>query len=101
MAEYNNELYVGTMANLVLVVVNKAIIRNFTACSGSRLSSMVFDEFGLMAIACRDNNLVKLFHSNGTYTTKSLATTNIPVNVGFDTKGRFVMSIRTSLNIYY
>ncbi len=101
LAEYDNELYVGTLADFVLVVVNKAIIRSFTACSGSRLSSMVFDEFGLMAIACRDNNLVKLFYSNGTYTTKSLATTNIPVYVGFDTKGRFVMSIRTFLNIYY
>jgi hypothetical protein len=83
------------------VVVNKAIIRIFTACSVSIISSMVFDECGLMAIACRENKLVKLFYSNGTYTTKSLGTANILMYVGFDSKGRFVMSLKTILNIYY
>jgi hypothetical protein len=101
LAEYNNELYVGTLADFVLVVVNKAIIRSFIACSASRISSMVFDEFGLMAIACRDNNLVKLFYSNGTFTTKSLATTLKVLNVRFDTKGRFAISLTTQMVIYF
>jgi hypothetical protein len=99
LAEYNHELYVGTLADLVLVVVNKAIIRSFSACSGARITSMVFDEFGLMAIACRENNLVKLFHSNGTYTTKNLPTTNV-ANAQFDTKGHFVILLGTQLDIY-
>jgi hypothetical protein len=101
LAEYNNELYVGTMVNLVLVVVNKAIIRSFTACSSTRVGSMIFDEFGLMAIACRDDNLVKLFHSNGTYTTKNFVSTTKPMYAGFDSKGRFVISLTTQLDIYF
>jgi hypothetical protein len=101
LAEYNNELYVGTLADLVLVVVNKAVIRSFIACSGTRISSMVFDEYGLMAIACRDNLLLKLFHSNGTYTSMSLATTLKVLNVRFDTKGRFAISLTTQMVIYF
>jgi hypothetical protein len=101
LAEYNNELYVGTMNSTVLVVVNKAIIRSFTACSSTRVISMVFDEYGLMAIACRDSNLVNLFYSNGTYTTKNMATAHFPMYVGFDTKGRFVILSINQLKIYY
>jgi hypothetical protein len=66
-AENNN---VGMVQLFVLVVVNKAIIRSFAACSSNFISSMFFDNFGLMAIACRDEYRVKLFHSNGTDTTK-------------------------------
>jgi hypothetical protein len=101
LAEYNNALYVGTMVDLVLVVLNKAIIRSFTACSSTRVSSMIFDEFGLVAIACRDNNLVKLFHSNGTYTTKNFVSTTKPMYAGFDSKCRFIVSLSTILRIYY
>jgi hypothetical protein len=101
LAEYNNELYVGTMVNLVLVVINKTIIRSFTACSSTRVSSMIFDEFGLMAIACRDDYLVKLFHSNGTYTTKNFVSTTKPMYAGFDSKGCFVISLTTQLDIYF
>ncbi len=46
LSEYNNELYVGTLNSAVLyvgtlvdfVVVNKVIIRGFTACSAARIS---------------------------------------------------------------
>jgi hypothetical protein len=86
-AENNNELYVGTSEQLVLVVVNRAIIRSFTACSSSFVSSMVFDKFGLMAIACRYDKIIKLFHSNGTYTTMNGATSVEVHDVRFDSKG--------------
>ncbi len=101
LAENNNELYVGTVKQLVLVVVTKAIIRSFTACSSDYLSSMFLDNFGLMAIACRDDKMVKLFHSNGTYTTKNFATSVEVFDVRFDSKGRFVVSLKTGLSIYF
>ncbi len=101
LAENNNELYVGTVKHFVLVVVNKAIIRSFTACTTDFISSMVFDKFGLMAIACRDDKMVKLFHSNGTYTSKDLATSEKVHDVRFDSKGRFVVSLDKELRIYF
>ena len=100
-AEKNNELFVGCSVGSVLVVVNKAIIRSFTACSSGVISSMVFDKFGLMAIACRDHKIIKLFHSNGTYTTKNMVTSVDVLNAQFDSKGRFVMSLTTGLRIYF
>ncbi len=90
MAENNNELYVGTVKKFVIVVVNKTIIRSFTACSTDSISSMVFGKFGLIAIACRDDKMVKLFHSNGTHTTKNMVTSEDVHDVRFDSKGRLL-----------
>jgi hypothetical protein len=39
--EYDNELYVGTNQLLVLVIVNKIVIRSFTGCSSGPLYSIV------------------------------------------------------------
>ncbi len=98
-AENNNELFVGCNVGYVLVVVKKAIIRSFNPCSSVIISSMVFDEFGLMAIACREDKIIKLFHSNGTYTIKRMVTSEIVNNVRFDSKGRFVVSLKTGISI--
>jgi hypothetical protein len=97
-AENNN---VGMVQRLVLVVVNKTIIRSFAACLNDFISSMFLDKFGLMAIACRDHKIIKLFHSNGTYTTKNMVTSVDVLNAQFDSKGRFVMSLTTGLRIYF
>jgi hypothetical protein len=69
--EYNNELYVGTNQLLVLVIVNKIVIRSFMGCSSGLLYSLVVDNCGLMAIVCRQNNLVNLFNYNETSTGES------------------------------
>jgi hypothetical protein len=94
LAKYNNEIYVGTTSGSVLVVANKIVIRSFTACSSDFISSMVFDNFGLMAIACRDEYRVKLFHSNGTDTTKIFSYSVEVYDVQFESKGHFVVSLK-------
>jgi hypothetical protein len=43
--------------------------------------------------------MVKLFHSNGTYTSKDLATSEKVHDVRFDSKGRFVVSLKTGISI--
>jgi hypothetical protein len=101
LAENNNELYVGTTEKIVLVVVNKAIIRSFTACIADFISSMVFDKFGLMAIACKDDMKVKLFYPSGTYTFMNFATSEKVNDVRSDSKGRFVVSLINGLRIYF
>jgi hypothetical protein len=100
-SEYNNELYIGTTSNMVIVVDNKVIIRNFSACSGSTLNFIYSNNFGLMAINCETINEINFYYSNGTYTGKSLATFQKPVYVGFDSKGRFVIILKNQISIYY
>ncbi len=100
-SEYNNELYVGTIQGSVLVIVNKIVIRSFTGCSGSAITSMVFDDFGLMAVSCISNNTLNLYDYNGTFTGKSLATPSTPQYVGFDSKGGFVLISQFRISIYY
>jgi hypothetical protein len=90
-AENNN---VGMVQRLVLVVVNKTIIRSFAACLNDFISSMFLDKFGLMAIACRDE------YTNGTYTTKIFSYSVEVYDVQFNSKGHFVVSLKTGLRIY-
>ncbi len=59
-----------------------------------------FDKFGLMAIACRDEYRVKHFHSNGTDTSKIFSYSVEVYDVQFDSKGHFVVSLKTGLRIY-
>ncbi len=88
LAEYNNELYVCKLNNAVLVVINKAIIRSFTACSAARIKSMVFDECGLMAIQM-EHIKTRICQLHQTYLMLDLK------------KGRFVILLGTKLDIYH
>jgi hypothetical protein len=103
--EYNNELYVGTYNSIVLVVVNKAIIRNFTACIDfNSISSIVFDNYGFIGIACQkddQNNSVELYYFNGTFVGKKLTTPARTVFFGLDSKERFVLMSQKKISIYY
>jgi hypothetical protein len=103
--EYNNELYVGTYNSIVLVVVNKAIIRNFTACVGFiSISSIVFDNYGFMGISCQkdnQNNSVELYYFNGTFAGQKFTTPERTVFFGLDSKKRFVIISQKEISIYY
>jgi hypothetical protein len=102
---YNNELYVGTFDSIVLVVVNKSIIRNFTACIGfSTISSIVFDNYGFMGISCQANlkdNFVELYYFNGTFAGKNLTTPTRTMFFGIDSKERFILISQYEIRIYY
>ncbi len=100
-SEFNNELYVGTSQSIVLVIVNKIVIRSFTGCSSGPLYSLVADNYGLIAIACFSDHLFNLYYYNGTSTGKSLAAPVHPTYVGFDSKGRFVFLSLFQMSIYY
>ncbi len=84
-----------------MVILYKIVIRSFTGCSSSPIYSIVVDNYGLIAIACYFNNLVNLYYYNGTSTGKSLTTPKSPTYVGFDSKGRFVLLLKTEISIYY
>jgi hypothetical protein len=103
--EYNNELYVGTLDSIVLVVVNKAIIRNFTACIGfNAISSIVFDNYGFMGISCQihnRNNSIEFYYFNGTFAGKNLTTPVRAMFFGIDSKERFVLISQYEIRIYY
>jgi hypothetical protein len=99
-SEFNNELYIGTSRSSVIVVVNKIIIRIFPSCS--TVSSIVFDDCGLMATSCFIFNYNDLYYSNETYANKSLITSpGYPVYVGFDSKGRYVQISTEQISIFY
>ena len=99
--EYNNELYVGTSQSIVLVIVNKVVIRNFTGCSSSSIFSLVIDNYGLIAMVCYSNNLVNLYYNNGKSTGYNLTTPTKPTYLGIDSKGRFVLLSQYQISIYY
>jgi hypothetical protein len=77
------------------VIVNKEIIRNF-----DYVTSIVSDNFGLMAFSCYLGNSVRLDISNGIFTSKSLNTSKGLNYAGFDSKGKFVLVLKTQIKIY-
>jgi hypothetical protein len=100
-SEYNNELYAASINGIVLVLVNKLIIRSFTACSTHVLNYIFSYNFDFMAISCETISQINFYYSTGTYTGKSLATPLNPMYVGFDSKGRLVIISQNQISIHY
>jgi hypothetical protein len=98
--EYNKELYVGTTQGLIDVIVNKVVVRSFTACVG-KISSIISDACGYISMSCESENSVYLYYYNGTKTSKRLATRKLQEYIAFDSKNNFIQLLATQINIYY
>jgi hypothetical protein len=99
---YNNQMFVGDFSNgFILVIENERIVNEFNGCNGNlfMLSHILFDDCGLMATSCNNNQLY-LYYPNGTFTGKSLNTSADPRYIGFDSKGRFVQISWKKISIY-
>ncbi len=98
--ENNNELYVGTNNGMMLVIVNKQIIKQFNGCNQQSilLLSILFDDFNNMATSC-DNNQFYLYNTSGTYLNKSIPTVSFPWYIGFDSKSRLVVVTKTQISL--
>ncbi len=99
--ENNNELYVGTNNGMVLVIINKQIIKQFNGCNQQSvfLLSILFDDFNNMAISCNNNQLY-LYNTSGTYLNKSIPTVSSPRYIGLDSKSRLVVVTWTQITLY-
>ena len=100
---YNSKLYVGTTVGTILLILNRAIINSFDGCLGNStvVTSILFDQFGYMATICNSYNRMYLYHSNGTYVGKSLATVTSPYVSKFDSIGRFIIVSWYQISFYY
>ena len=101
--EYNNEFYVGTFNGIILVIVNKEIIRTFNGCNGcynSLVGSLIFDKNGYLAVTSSSLNAIYIYNSNGTYTGKSMKTAQYPYYTSFDSKGHLVIMSLFQISIY-
>jgi hypothetical protein len=102
--ENNNQLYVGTRSGLMLVIVNKYIIKLFNACNDPNQLTyfMIFDEYDNMATSCSSGNLY-LYHTNGTYLNKTISKVinSTPLFIGFDSKSRLVLIFYQSQIVLY
>jgi DNA-binding beta-propeller fold protein YncE len=99
---YNNQMFVGDFSNgKILVIENERIVNEFNGCNGNlfMLSHILFDDCGLMATSCNNNQLY-LYYPNGTYIGKSLNTPPNPRYIGFDSKGRFIQISWEKISIY-
>jgi hypothetical protein len=99
--ENNNELYVGTLNGLMLVIVNKQIIKQFNGCNKKsvELLSILFDYLNNMATSCADNQLY-LYNTTVTYLNKSIPTVSKPMYIGLDSKSRLVVVTYTQITLY-
>ena len=99
---FDNQIYIGTLQGVVIVIFNKTITTSFKGCLGiSLISSILFDQLGYMAITCLNENRLYLYNSNGFYVGKSLATGVFPLYTEFDSIGRFVLLSQNQISIFY
>jgi hypothetical protein len=102
-AEYNNQMYVGTKNGIILVIVNENIFRLFNGCNGNSvvLTYIFFDEYSYMVTSCEDPiNQLYLYYPNGTYLNKKSTTRNNPRYFGYDSKGHFIQISMHQTSIY-
>ena len=101
--ESSNKLYVGTSRGIILVYQNESLINQFDGCFGvgnGYLKSILFDQYGYMAISCAYLDKLYLFSKTGSFTGKSITTPSGPSYIGFDSKGRFIQISRYEISIY-
>ena len=104
-AGYNNQIYVGMRYSGNIVVISKSnqIINIFDVCNSAAIwiSSIVFDQFGLMATSCSTNKQLNLFYSNQSYTGKSLSSPRLTYSIGYDSKERFIIVSYGAVDIWF
>ena len=99
----SNQLYVGTYGEgVILVYQNEILVNQFNCCNGKSdyVTSILFDTNGYMATTCEQTKKLYLFSPNGSFTGKSITTPTLPMYIGFDSKGLFILSSQKQISIY-
>jgi PPE-repeat protein len=96
---YNQNIYAGRSFGVLYVIKNKVISQTIEV-SNSRLSSIVFDDYGYIAISS-DNN-VYLYNLNGTFTNLTISSYSYYLtSIGFDSQGKFILIDGKEMKIFY
>jgi hypothetical protein len=101
--EYSNLLYVGTTHGEIIVFKDKVINQVINVQKGlsTIITSIIFDEYDYMAVACGEFHNLYLFYSNGTFTGMNFKTVaQYPQSIRFDSNGNFVVVSDNQINIY-
>ena len=110
--EYADKFYIGTDEGLIIVLnpLNGVIAITFNGCNGDNdfSTSILFDQYGYMAISCFSRAFFSsvshaklcLHYPNGSFTGKILTTPEYPNYIGFDSKGRFIQISSQQITIY-
>ena len=99
---FNSILYIGTYEGMILVMVNRIIIKSFNGCHGNTrlVTSILFDEYSRLTSSCFGISQAYLYSSNGNFLNRSLSTAIYPVMNAYDSKGRFVMLSKYQISVY-
>jgi hypothetical protein len=96
-----NMLFCGTDQGVLLVIINKVIIKTINVCNiSSRLSSILFDQYGYVGFTCKNEKILKLFYTNLSYTGLQKALLANPEFINFDEKGRFIVISDKRITVY-
>ncbi len=99
---YNGTIYVGTTNGTILLIRNKTIISSFnTLFNGAQITSLLVDNYGFIAVAGNGMSSIYLYHTNGTFMNKTKISGTGTMDIKIDSKGRFIISSRSSIGIYY
>jgi hypothetical protein len=99
---YKDKMIVTDTNGNIYFYQNDSIIQTVqTQCTGSRIYSVLFDNYNQMLILCYIQSYMYIYHVNGSYTGLSLSTCNSPTFINFDLNDRLVVTCMYEISIYY
>ena len=87
-------------SNYISVIQNGNVINNFTTLCSQMLSSITVDSYGYLALSCRSNNILYLYHVNGSYMNKYFSLANL-FYANYDTQNRLAIDGINKIFVYY
>jgi hypothetical protein len=96
---YNQNIYAGGTSGALYIIKDKVISQKIEVYN-TRLTSIVFDDYGYMAISTYYN--IFLYYSNGTFTNLIMPSNTSYINrIAFDLQGKFIVIKGKETNIFY
>ncbi len=96
---YKDKMIVTDDNRNIYFYQNDSIIQTVqTKCTGSRIYSVLFDNYNHMLILCYTQSYMYINHVNGSYTGLSLSTCNSPTFINFDLNDRLVVTFVFIIN---
>ena len=98
---FNNQLFVSTSAGYVFVLdINDKVVNKFMP-SSDQIYSILIDQNGIMSFTCYYDQLIRLSDTKGNALSATKKTSQFPVYMAIDSKGRMIVLTYRGIDIYF
>jgi hypothetical protein len=98
---FNDKLVVGdNYDGNVYFYQNSSLIQSIRTQCTARISSILFDDYNHMLVLCETNNILYIYHLNGSFAGINFTVCEKPTFINFDSNNRLIMTCKQQIFIY-